>query len=128
MKLLLDTHTFLWMDTDPAKLSSTASSWVADPANSIAISVASLWEIQIKAMLGKLTLRIPLPQLVSDQQQQNGLVVIPVTERQVYAVSGLPNIHTDPFDRLIAAVSRLEGLTLLSADPVFRQYPVSLAW
>jgi PIN domain nuclease of toxin-antitoxin system len=128
MNLLLDTHTFLWMDAEPAKLSARVRSLILDPANVVSLSVASLWEIQIKAMLGKLSLRIPLPQIVGEQQQQNGVIIYTVTTDHVYELDHLPAVHNDPFDRLIAAVSRIESATLLSADPVFHQYPVSVEW
>lgn len=128
MKLLLDTHTFLWMDAEPAKLAKTAASLLIDPQNDLHLSVASLWEIQIKTMLGKLHLRIPLPQLVAENQHQNGLVVLPVTASHVYAVDQLPAIHKDPFDRLLVAVAMTERATLVSADPVFRQYPIAVEW
>ena len=128
MKLLLDTHTFLWMNSEPARLSATASSLIVDPGNCLYLSVASLWEIKIKSMLGKLSLRLPLPQMVHDNDQRNGLVVLPVTADHVYALDQLPDVHKDPLDRLIAVVARTEAATLLSADPVFRQYPVSLQW
>ncbi|MBC8872126.1 MAG: type II toxin-antitoxin system VapC family toxin [Planctomycetes bacterium] len=128
MKLLLDTHTFLWMDAEPTKLSATASSLIVDPGHGLTLSVASLWEIQIKSMLGKLSLRVPLPQMVHENERRNGLEVISITADHVYALDQLPRVHNDPFDRLIAAVARTEAATLLSADPVFRQYPVSLQW
>jgi len=128
MKVLLDTHALLWMDADPARLSATASSLILDPNNALHISAASLWEIQIKSMLGRLTLRVPLAKIVRENELKNGLVVLPITPHHVYALDQLPNVHKDPFDRLIAAVARIEDATLLSADPVFRQYPVSVQW
>lgn len=128
MKLLLDTHTFLWMDADPAKLSATAKSLVTDPGNDLLLSATSLWEIQIKSMLGKLQLRVPLPEMVQENEQKNGLVVLPIAADHVYYLDQLPAVHNDPFDRLIAAVACVEGATLLSADAVFQQYPVSLEW
>ncbi len=128
MKLLLDTHTFLWMDAEPAKLSTTARSLIIDPSNTLYLSAASLWEIQIKSSLNKLQLRVPLLQMVSENEQTNGLVVLSVNPGHIYALDQLPNIHNDPFDRLIASVARSETATLLSADPVFQHYPVSLKW
>jgi PIN domain nuclease of toxin-antitoxin system len=128
MKLLLDTHTFVWMDAEPAKLSKSAAALLADSQNEINLSVASLWEIQIKSMLGKVQLRHPLPQIVSENQQQNGLIVLPVTAAHVYAVDRLPPIHKDPFDRLLVAVALTEGATIVSADPVFQQYPIRVDW
>jgi PIN domain nuclease of toxin-antitoxin system len=77
-------------------------------------------------MLGKLQLRVRLPDMVHENEQQNGLVVLPITNEHVFYLDQLPSVHSDPFDRLIAAVACVEGATLLSADKVFRQYPVSV--
>jgi PIN domain nuclease of toxin-antitoxin system len=89
--------------------------------------VASVWEIVIKAQLGKLTLRLPLSDVVN-QQQSNGLRVLPVTLAHALAVEGLPAVHKDPFDRVLIAQANVEGCELVSADPVVRQYPVRVHW
>ena len=128
MKLLLDTHTFLWADHEPAKLSAQARALLSDPANERLLSVASLWEMQIKSMLGKLTLRLPLPELIREHESVNSVVVVAVTSRHVFDLTGLPSIHGDPFDRLLIATARAESATLLSADPIFRNYPVPVIW
>lgn len=98
-----------------------------DPANTVYLSVVSLWEIVIKAQLAKLSLRLPLTQIVG-QQQANGLQVLPVTLPHVLAVEGLPPIHKDPFDRLLVAQAVAEGAELVSSDPVFAQYSVRVLW
>ena len=98
-----------------------------DPANTVWLSVVSVWEIVIKAQLGKLNLRLPLPHIVT-HQQANGLQVLPVTLPHVLAVEGLPPVHKDPFDRLLVAQAVVEGVELVSADPVFAQYPVRSLW
>ena len=126
MRILLDTHIFLWADNDPEHLSPTAKASIEDTANSLVLSAASIWEIQIKAQLGKLALRLPLAELIDDQQQTNGIEILPKTLAHVLTLDALPQHHRDPFDRLLAAQAKTEGLTLLSADPVFKQYPVSL--
>jgi PIN domain nuclease of toxin-antitoxin system len=128
MNLLIDTHTFLWMDANPARLSTTAATLLADPNNAICLSVVSLWEIQIKSMLGKLQLRVPLSQIVDDNIKRNGLVVLSISAEQVYELDQLPAVHNDPFDRLLVCAARQEGATLVSADPIFLQYPVSVQW
>ena len=128
MKLLLDTQVLLWADNDPDKLSPTARDLLSDPANARLLSVASLWEIQIKAQLGKLQLRLPLTNLMEEQARKNAVEILPVTASHVFELSQLPAVHKDPFDRLIASVARVENATLLSADPVFRGYPVTVAW
>jgi PIN domain nuclease of toxin-antitoxin system len=127
MKLLLDTHAFIWWDSDPAQLSAPALAALRDPANEVWLSVASVWEMVIKAQLGKLTLRLPLADLVR-QQQANGLQVLPVTLAHVLAVEGLPPIHKDPFDRILIAQANVEGAELVSADQLVRQYPVRVLW
>ena len=127
MRLLLDTHTFIWWDSDPARLSAVALAALRDPTNTVWLSVVSIWEILIKAQLGKLSVRLPLPDIVA-QQQANGLRVLPVTLTHSLALEGLPSIHKDPFDRLLIAQAIVEGAELVSADHVFVQYPVRLLW
>jgi PIN domain nuclease of toxin-antitoxin system len=127
MKLLLDTQAFIWWDSDPSKLSTPALAALRDPANLVWFSVVSVWEIVIKNQLGKLTLRLPLANIIA-QQQANGLQALPVTLPHSLAVEGLPPIHKDPFDRLLAAQSIVEGAELVSADAIFQHYPVRLLW
>jgi PIN domain nuclease of toxin-antitoxin system len=127
MKLLLDSHAFIWWDSDPGQLSAPALAALRDPANSVWFSVVSVWEIVIKAQLGKLALRLPLADITA-QQQANGLQVLPVTLPHTLAVEGLPPVHKDPFDRLLAAQAIEEGAELVSADAIFRHYPVRLLW
>jgi len=128
VKLLLDTHTFIWWDSDPAKLSATAMALCTDPANELILSVTSLWEMQIKHQLGKLSLRLPLVDIVAHQQATNGVIVLPILPTHVFALDGLPTAHKDPFDRLLVAQANSEGATLVSADAIFKSYPVRLAW
>jgi PIN domain nuclease of toxin-antitoxin system len=128
VKLLLDTHTFMWWDSDPAKLSAAALAFCSDPTNELLLSVASLWEMQIKSQLGKLTLRVPLVEMVSQQQATNGVIVLPILPAHVFALEGLPTPHKDPFDRLLVAQANSEGATLVSADAIFAAYPVHTAW
>jgi PIN domain nuclease of toxin-antitoxin system len=127
MKLLLDTHAFIWWDSDPAQLSAPALAALRDPANEVWLSVVSVWEMVIKAQLGKLTLRVPLADIVS-QQQANGLQVLSVTLAHTLAVEALPAIHKDPFDRLLISQANAEGAELVSSDPLVRQYPVRILW
>lgn len=127
MRLLLDTHAFIWWDSDPAQLSAVALAALRDPVNTVWLSVVSVWEIIIKARLGKLSLRLPLPLIVA-QQQANGLQVLPVALPHALAVEGLPPFHKDPFDRMLVAQAIVEGAELVSADHVFLQYPARLLW
>ncbi len=94
----------------------------------VLLSVTSLWEMQIKSQLGKLSLRVPLIELVSQQQATNGVIVLPILPAHVFALERLPTPHKDPFDRLLVAQANSEGATLVSADAIFAAYPVSTAW
>lgn len=127
MKGILDTHTFMWWDGDPTKLSAAASIFLRDPTNFIYLSVVSVWEILIKVQLGKLAVRMPLAAIVT-QQQSNGVLILPVRLEHVLAVEALPPIHRDPFDRLLIAQANTENAVLLSGDAVFSQYSVNVVW
>lgn len=127
MKLLLDTHAFIWWDSDPTQLSAPALAALRDPANEVWLSVVSVWEMVIKVQLGKLSLRLPLAGIVT-QQQANGLQILPATLAHALAVEGLPAIHKDPFDRMLIAQANAEGAELVSADQVVRQYSVRVLW
>jgi PIN domain nuclease of toxin-antitoxin system len=128
MKLLMDTHTFIWWDSDPSKLSPRAIALCQDRANTLLLSVASVWEMQIKIQLGKLKLDLPLAQIIESQQQTNNIEVLPVALTHVLALESLPAHHKDPFDRLLIAQANVEDAGLLSSDPAFGKYPVRLFW
>jgi len=127
MKVLLDTHTFIWWDSEPSKLSAQVLALLQDPATTVLLSVVSVWEMLIKHQLGKLALRMPLATLVA-QQQANGIQILPITLDHVLAVESLPTPHKDPFDRLLVAQANVEGTVLLTTDSVFAQYPVNVLW
>lgn len=126
MRLLLDTHVFIWWADDPEKLSPAALAALEDEANELVLSVASVWEMQIKIQLGKLKLSLPLKELIKNQQETNNLTVSPVALPHVLALEALPFHHKDPFDRLLIAQSIEEGLTLVTADSQFSAYSVKL--
>ena len=126
IKLLLDTHIFIWWADQPEKLSPAALSALEDETNELILSVASVWEMQLKIQLGKLKLRLPLKELVKNQQETNDLTVSPVALTHVLALGVLPFHHGDPFDRLLIAQSIEEDLTLVSADSQFVAYSVKL--
>jgi PIN domain nuclease of toxin-antitoxin system len=121
MRLLLDTHTFLWFVTNAPQL-------IQDPNNDVLLSVASVWEMAIKVGLGKLTLAQPLEVLVPDQLRRNAIDLLPIETRHTFLVAHLPLHHRDPFDRLLAAQSLTERVPLLSADAVFDNYGVQRIW
>jgi PIN domain nuclease of toxin-antitoxin system len=126
MKLLLDTHIFIWWADHPEKLSQAALSALEDEANELLLSVASVWEMQIKIQLGKLNLSLPLKELVESQQETNDLKILPVALTHVLALDALSVHHKDPFDRLLIAQSIEEDATLVSADSRFSAYLVKL--
>jgi PIN domain nuclease of toxin-antitoxin system len=105
MKLLLDTQIFIWWAHQPEKLSPAALSALEDEANELLLSVASVWEMQIKVQLGKLKLSLPLKELIKNQQDTNDLTISPVALTYVLALDALPFHHKDPFDRLLIAQS-----------------------
>ncbi len=129
MRLLLDTHTFLWFVLNDAQLSSTARSLIVDPNNEVLLSPASYWEIAIKISIGKYSL--PTTDFENFMQQQvrvNNFTILPISIAHAAAVIALPLHHRDPFDRLLAAQAMVEAIPLLSGDAVFDQYPISRIW
>ena len=128
MKLLLDTHTFIWWDSEPSRLSSQALSLCQNQENTLLLSVASVWEMQIKLQLGKLSLKLPLAEVIESQRQANGVEVLPIRLEHVLTLEKLPAHHKDPFDRLLIAQAQVEDVVLVSGDPVFTRYPVKVIW
>ena len=124
MRLLLDTRAFLWWPADDRRLSAACRAAVAEPANEIFVSAASVWEIAIKASIGKLELpqRAALVGIVTDA----GFTALSVTAAHAAGVLGLPFHHADPFDRLLIAQATVESLTIATADPEFAAYGVSV--
>lgn len=128
MNLLLDTHVFIWLDAEPKKLSKKATALLKNTSHQLFLSVVSVWEMQIKVQLGKLTLRDELLSLLRDQQVKNSLQILPVLLPHTLALKQLPSLHKDPFDRLLIAQALHEGFTLLSHDEVIQRYPVPTVW
>jgi PIN domain nuclease of toxin-antitoxin system len=128
MKLLLDTHTFIWWSSAPNKLSPKALALCQDASNRVLLSVTSVWEMQIKHQLGKLRLDLPLGDLISEQREINRIEVLPITLPHVLVLESLPFHHKDPFDRLLIAQANSEGAVLVTKDPAFEEYPVKLIW
>ena len=128
MKVLLDTHVFIWLDTQPEKLSKRALDVCQDTDNQLYLSMASIWEMQIKVQLGKLKLKIPIADMLTVQQQENDLNVLNIALTHIYQLQALPFHHNDPFDRLIIAQSVLENMTLISVDEKFKSYDLPVLW
>ena len=128
MRVLLDTHAFLWFIDGDARLSRHARALIEDPSNERLLSVGSLWEMAIKAGLGRLDLALPFPDLVERQVERNAMVVLPVLPPHLDAVASLPHHHRDPFDRLIIAQAISEDVPVVSRDGAFAAYPLPVLW
>jgi PIN domain nuclease of toxin-antitoxin system len=122
VKLLLDTHLLLWAAGQPDQLPAAARPWLDDPQNELMFSAASLWEVAIKRGLGRSDFRVD-PRLLRRGLLDNGYSELPITSEHAVAVDGLPPIHKDPFDRMLVAQAMVEGVALLTADPLVAQYP-----
>ncbi len=128
MKLLLDTHTFMWWDSNPAKIPGSTLNLLKEPGNQVFLSLASLWEIQIKNQLGKLTLRDNLADIVRQQQDENGIILLPIEFSHILTLEQLPPHHRDPFDRLLIAQSQVEGSAIATRDELFQRYACQTIW
>jgi len=126
MKLLLDTHIFLWWDSEPTKLSNNVLTALTDPRNSLFLSVVSVWEMQIKKDIGKLSLRIALADMLIEQETKNQIKVLPIEAKHIFGLETMPQHHKDPFDRLIIAQAIVEDLTVISNDGIFSSYGIKL--
>ncbi len=128
MRLLLDTQAFLWSAAIPERLSGRARRLIQDGANDVFVSAASAWEIAIKARLGRLKLTEDIERFVPDQIAQNSFQALPVQVRHALKVAALPDVHRDPFDRLLVAQAIVEGLAIVTPDREIRGYPVKVVW
>jgi PIN domain nuclease of toxin-antitoxin system len=128
MKVLLDTHAFLWFVLADPRLGPTASAMIADIANEVFVSPASYWEIAIKVSLGKYALTVPFEQFWRKGINANGLQVLPIEVPHAGAVSSLPFHHRDPFDRMLVAQALVEGIPLLSDDATLDAYGIRRIW
>ena len=128
MRLLLDTHTFLWFIMGSPNLSAAARSLIEDAANEKFVSIASLWEIAIKRSIGKLTLSAPFDVLIPQQLSLNGFELLNIEIEHAAVVAALPFHHRDPFDRLLIAQAAVEQMSVVSIDTVFDAYPVTRLW
>jgi len=128
MNLLLDLHTFLWIESAPERLSEKALAACNEESAKMLLSVASVWEMVIKVHLGKLRLSRSIEEMIHRQQAENGLRVLSIELEHVLALRNLPFRHRDPFDRLLVAQASVEGCAIVSADRVLRDYPVEVIW
>lgn len=128
LRLLLDTHTFLWWINDDPELSETARQVISNADNECFLSVASCWEMAIKSSLGKLSLSKPVDRFVFDQITENGFLMLNIELRHAAKVESLPFHHRDPFDRLLIGQAISDKLTIVTADSMFSRYGVELIW
>lgn len=126
MRALLDTHCWLWLQAEPERLPSDLLTRLADAGTELYLSAASGWEIAIKYSLGKLPLPEPPASYVPDRMAVSGTAPLAVAHSHALAVADLPPHHRDPFDRLLVAQSRIERLTLVTADPALTAYDAEL--
>ena len=128
MRLLLDTHAFLWFVRNDSKLSDPARAALAAAENEIMLSPANYWELAIKVQLGKYQLNVPFDEFVAQAIERYDLTILPIKPTHAAVVSGLPNHHRDPFDRLIIAQAMVEQVAVVSADRAFDAYSVGRLW
>ncbi|KAA0575629.1 type II toxin-antitoxin system VapC family toxin [Azospirillum sp. Sh1] len=124
MRLLLDSHVLLWLATDDPKLGAAVRTVIADGSNTVLASVASLWELTIKAGIGKLILPTGFHRLLVE----NGVTILPIDVHHIDRLDRLPRHHGAPFDRMLIAQAQADGLTLVSADRTIRLYDVPVLW
>lgn len=122
MKLLLDTHLLLWAAGAPDRLPAAALPLMRDPANILLFSAASLWEITIKRGLGRADFQVD-SRVLRRGLLDNGHEELPITSEHAVFIDSLPDLHKDPFDRILVAQATVEGITLLTSDAVIARYP-----
>ena len=128
MRLLLDTHAFLWFIINDRSLTATARALIADPTNEIVVSPASYWEVAIKVRIGKYPLNVPFEQFFAEGIEGNDFSILPVEIRHASVLASLPMHHKDPFDRMIISQAMAEQIPVISADVAFDPYGVNRLW
>jgi PIN domain nuclease of toxin-antitoxin system len=128
LKLLLDTHTFLWSVGDDPRLSPVARQHIADPSNDLFISIASLWEATIKIATGKMRVPGDTVDYLLNRTVETGTNILPILPKHLQHLQGLPMLHRDPFDRMLISQSVVEKMPLVSVDAQLRRYEVEILW
>ena len=128
MKVLLDTHSFLWYCNAETRLSAFAKETIEDVSNQPCLSMASIWEMAIKVSMGKLLLQHPFEIFIPHLLQLNGISTLPIELHHTYTLAALPFHHRDPFDRLIIAQGISEEIPIISVDAIFDLYPIQRLW
>jgi PIN domain nuclease of toxin-antitoxin system len=128
MRILLDTCTFLWIITDAPELSTHARKLFGDPANKVVLSSVSTWEISIKYALGRLPLPESPDRFIPAQRKQHGVETLSLEENATLHLPRLPQLHNDPFDRMLICQALIHGMVILTPDELIAQYPVRSTW
>lgn len=128
MRLLLDTHAFLWWVADDERLSPRAAALIAEPSNEVLVSAATAWEVVVKSALGRVEVPTPVGRFLTAQIEANAFIPLPIHMRHALGLAALPQIHRDPFDRILVAQAVAEDLTLVSRERVMSGYPVTVEW
>ena len=128
MRLLLDTHVLLWACADPGRIPGPTRVLLEDGGNDLVWSVVGTLELAIKAGAGKLKVPGTLESFLEEQRREMGLEILPLENRHALALASLPDLHRDPFDRLLVAQALVEGVALLSSDAFLRRYGVDVIW
>ncbi|MBU4344200.1 MAG: type II toxin-antitoxin system VapC family toxin [Proteobacteria bacterium] len=128
MKILLDTCTFLWIITDDPKLSQQARKLFIDPENEVYLSVASTWEIAIKYKLGRLPLPKSPQKYIPSKRKEHGIDSLPLDEEATLYLTKLPDLHKDPFDRILICQAIVAGYIMLTPDELITQYSLRSVW
>jgi PIN domain nuclease of toxin-antitoxin system len=128
MKILLDTCAFLWIITDDTNLSPRARELFSDPAHDIYLSVVSVWEIAIKNAIGRLPLPKKPEQFIPAQRTRHGIASLALEEEDTLYLTRLPDLHRDPFDRMLISQAIVNGMAILTRDESITRYPVRCVW
>jgi PIN domain nuclease of toxin-antitoxin system len=128
MRVLIDTHAFLWWDLDDARLSSRADDVMRDGKNQVLVSAGSIWEVAIKASKGRLALPSDVGTYVTDRMRRYRWTPLPIEASHAVQAASLPPIHGDPFDRVLVAQAQLESIPIVTTDPAITRYDVETIW
>ncbi len=128
MKALLDTHAFLWWITDFSRLSKKAFEYISNGNNELYLSSVSCWELAIKENLGRIELPDRIEMLIADELRINSIKPLFISINHALNITNLPNLHRDPFDRMLISQAQIEGLSIVSRDAVIPKYDVEVIW
>lgn len=128
MRVLLDTHTFLWWNAADDRLSDAVRELIADGRTEVLVSVASIWEVATKVAKGRLEIPDEAGRYVAERLQRNNWSALPIGVEHAVRAAGLPRIHLDPFDRMLVAQAQLEEVPILTIDAILTRYDVETIW